>query len=391
VRTPSARDDSGVAARLLLPVSCARFIDEHFERAPLHVPRNDASWYDDIITRAQFVEALTTTDPELMRLTSVLDDAKVCPTTVQRALDAFRNGATIVANQLHLAIPAIARLCRGLEVFFCQPFQANAYFTPSGNQGFGAHFDVHEVFILQISGRKAWRVYAPSVVLPFTEMLRGVDITGASPHLDVVLAPGDLLYLPRGWIHEGRAVEGEASLHISLGLISFTWRDLFAMALQDVSLRDARFRETFRMGPTGASHETASAQADVLMRVVLDEMRGRAFESAHERFALARPAVAPRFPGDSPPVTADASMVRNPLVVAVARMRDDGIEVSFQGKCLPFPSEVSDVIGFVLERSEPFRAAELPGSLDLGNRLRLLQHLCDEGLLMHAASQETRQ
>ena len=41
------------------------------------------------------------------------------------------------------------------------PVPANAYVTPPSSRGFSAHYDVHDVFVLQLAGRKRWTVYAP--------------------------------------------------------------------------------------------------------------------------------------------------------------------------------------------------------------------------------------
>jgi hypothetical protein len=63
-------------------------------------------------------------------------------------------GATIILPQLHFRVPALATLCRLLERRFSQRFQADIYLTPPGAQGFGTHYDNHDVFILQVAGSK---------------------------------------------------------------------------------------------------------------------------------------------------------------------------------------------------------------------------------------------
>ena len=37
----------------------------------------------------------------------------------------------------------------------------NAYITPESARGFEPHYDVHDVFVLQVSGEKHWSVHAP--------------------------------------------------------------------------------------------------------------------------------------------------------------------------------------------------------------------------------------
>ncbi|MGE0311289.1 MAG: cupin domain-containing protein [Lautropia sp.] len=78
--------------------------------------------------------------------------------------------------------------------------------------GVGPHVDAYDVFLLQVHGRREWRVGSP----------RGIRCdAGGNPttvsgtplrqieHFDVestwTLAPGDMLYLPPGWAHDGIA------------------------------------------------------------------------------------------------------------------------------------------------------------------------------------------
>lgn len=98
---------------------------------------------------------------------------------------------------------------------------ANLYLTPPDSQGFAPHFDDIEAFVVQVEGRKHWKLYKPrnkEEELPrfssrnFNEEC---DSLG-EPILDVILAPGDLLYFPRGTIHQAKAVEEEHSLHVTI-------------------------------------------------------------------------------------------------------------------------------------------------------------------------------
>ena len=72
-------------------------------------------------------------------------------------------------------------------------------------QGFAPHFDDVEVFILQIEGKKRWRLYEPrnkQEELPRFSSPNFDQSEIGEPCLDVVLEAGDLLYLPRGTIHQ---------------------------------------------------------------------------------------------------------------------------------------------------------------------------------------------
>ena len=135
----------------------------------------------------------------------------------------FRDGSTIVLQGLHRTWSPIIELAQQLSADLGHPTQANAYVTPPQNKGFSAHYDVHDVFVLQCSGRKRWIIHEPVLEAPLRDQEWANRASAVAtraeqkPYLDVVLEPGDSLYLPRGWIHAASAL-GEVSIHITLGV-----------------------------------------------------------------------------------------------------------------------------------------------------------------------------
>lgn len=135
----------------------------------------------------------------------------------------FRDGSTIVLQGLHRTWSPIIELAQSLSADIGHPTQANAYVTPPQNKGFSAHYDVHDVFVLQCSGRKRWIIHEPVLEAPLRDQEwaeRASEVAERAeetPYLDVVLEPGDSLYLPRGWIHAASAL-GEVSIHVTLGV-----------------------------------------------------------------------------------------------------------------------------------------------------------------------------
>lgn len=127
----------------------------------------------------------------------------------------------------------------------------NVYLTPPNSQGFAPHYDDIEAFVLQLEGAKHWKVYAPSTPqehLPrFSSGNLSQDEIG-EPILDVKLEPGDMLYFPRGFIHQAETVEGKHSLHLTVSMYQKTsYADLLEalvpVALQRAINSDIRFRE----------------------------------------------------------------------------------------------------------------------------------------------------
>ncbi len=76
------------------------------------------------------------------------------------------DGATLVLQGLHRTWPPLVGFGSQLADELGHPVQINAYITPPQNRGFAPHYDVHDVFVLQVSGRKRWRLHEPIVRHP---------------------------------------------------------------------------------------------------------------------------------------------------------------------------------------------------------------------------------
>jgi len=178
-----------------------------------------------------------------------LDDGRV---DLPRLLARFDAGASLVVSQFDETHPRLQRLCRGLEKLFLHAVQANLYLTPPAAQGFRTHYDTHDVLVLQVEGRKRWRVWDGE---PLPRPTRRTGWTGklapeGAPHV-MVLEPGDALYIPRGVFHDAATEAGETSLHITLGFLEPSWAEALRRLLDDVEATDAGLREavpTWRIG-----------------------------------------------------------------------------------------------------------------------------------------------
>ncbi len=135
----------------------------------------------------------------------------------------FGDGHTLVLQGLHRTHPPVIDLVQDLAAELGHPVQANAYVTPPSNQGFAAHYDVHDVFVLQTAGEKTWRLHHPVHPFPLRDEVwqqraTAVEEAAEGPaDLEVTLRPGDCLYVPRGWLHAATALGG-VSTHLTLGV-----------------------------------------------------------------------------------------------------------------------------------------------------------------------------
>ena len=154
---------------------------------------------------------------------------------ITNLLDNYSNGATIIFLSLDRHIPSISELCRGLQNILNIHIQANVYLTPRTSKGFNAHFDTHDVFILQIEGKKHWKIWNNELKLPlrYQEQIFGEDQENKIPDIDIILEKGDTLYIPRGFIHSGLSLK-DNSMHITVGIIPFIFVNILSQKINNI-------------------------------------------------------------------------------------------------------------------------------------------------------------
>jgi hypothetical protein len=287
----------------------------------------------------------------------------------------WERGATIVVQALHLTKPSIAAFCRSLEETLGHPAQANAYYTPRAAQGLPVHHDTHDVFVLQVSGEKRWLVYEPRWELPLKHQKYSAERLGdPGPTVeDLVLRQGDMLYLPRGWLHEALTSETD-SLHITVGVNVVTWLDAFRSALDELG-EEVEFRRSWQSGDG----------VDELVGVLREKLGAEEVaRRAHEQLVRTR---RPIRDGQMAQLRAlesldgETRVERRPTVLADIAHENGTVALVFEGREVAFPDHVAEELEAIFESDEPFRASELPGSLDEEGRLVLVRRLVREGFL----------
>ena len=251
----------------------------------------------------------------------------------------WERGATIVLQGLHLHRPELGAFCRSLERTLGHPTQVNAYYTPRSAQGLPVHHDTHDVFVLQVSGEKRWLVYEPAFELPLRNQKYSAEMGGpGEPVHDLVLGPGDTLYLPRGWLHEALTSDSD-SLHLTVGVNVVTWLDAFKAALDECG------------DELGFRRSIAEGDADELVEALRGRLIRRRGRATRGRKARPDAAPDPRRPA-VPAASARRPRCRNrgraagdgtrPLLRAQRIVRTD---IRRQGRGAPGPRAGGDLVG----------------------------------------------
>jgi hypothetical protein len=143
----------------------------------------------------------------------------------------FKQGFTIQFYQPQRFSDPLYLINASFESLFGSLAGASAYLTPANSQGLAPHYDDVEVFILQTQGRKKWRLWRGDLELPET---CSNDIDRANlptEYSEFILEAGDLLYFPRGTIHEAISLD-EFSTHVTISVYQKTnYRSIVERAL----------------------------------------------------------------------------------------------------------------------------------------------------------------
>ncbi|MCM2386881.1 JmjC domain-containing protein [Streptomyces albipurpureus] len=180
----------------------------------------------------------------------------------------LKDGASLVLDaveKIHLAVSAAAE---GLERFLGTSVQANAYASWTDREGFGLHWDDHDVVVVQVHGSKRWRLYGSTREAPTFRDVESPERPEGDPVADIVLAPGDVLYLPRGWWHAVTADQGTESLHLTFGMVPHTGADLMLWVVDQLRSSLALRKDI----PRFASLVEQSDFIEAVRREVLDMM-----------------------------------------------------------------------------------------------------------------------
>lgn len=280
-------------AYLIGPTSRDDFFRDYFEQKPLLMLRDDPDRFSELLSLDRIDELIAgvelpvgaldmaRTEPGIRREDYTFSNGIVDRGAV---VDQYHKGATIILPHLHTQDAVLAEFCRALENVFCTHLQTNIYLTPPNNQGFNIHYDDHDVFVVQVSGKKDWRFYNMPIQNPFRGEAFQPDIHKAGdPVQSFTMNAGDCIYVPRGLMHDASTAGDEPSLHITVGLIVKTWADLMLEAVSEVALRVPEFRRS--LPPGFARDDFNKAEALAFFKGLVSKFGENAdFEESFELF-----------------------------------------------------------------------------------------------------------
>ncbi|WP_158894327.1 cupin domain-containing protein [Amycolatopsis anabasis] len=293
----------------------------------------------------------------------------------------LREGATLVLDAVQELCDPVGDLARGLEHELREGVQVNMYLGWGVTHGFDVHWDDHDAFILQVAGRKRWRMHGPTRPAPLHRDVELPPQPPAEPIDDFVLEDGDVLYVPRGHWHDVTSL-GELSLHLTVGFSPATGADLVTW-LADQLRSSVRFRQDlprFAPAEVRAAHAAAlraeleaAMTPDVVDRFLADRDAGA---PAHPRIGLPWAATAGLLPDE------DEAEVRSLVPRAVLECGDGTVTLLASGKRFVFAAAAEPVLTALLDGTpQPIKNLVGVSGLDRDTVRALLGELTAQGLL----------
>jgi len=392
---------------LIDPIPEAEFYSKYWEKQPLFISRNNPSYYqtpNSTFSLEELKNVLRTNNimfGKNIDITNYKDGKRYTfneegeRATESKVMSMYtEKGYTMRILHPQEFSLGLYSICAALQEWFGCVVGANIYVTPPNAQGFAPHYDDVDVFILQVEGRKLWKIYNPideSQELPEVSSGNFEQEEIGEPISEIWLEAGDLLYLPRGMIHQALTDPNVHSMHITLSTVQkWTWYhyllEAFPAALRHAFDEDIEFRRTLpRMFQDymGVMHSDQESQergefferASLLATKVLSYLP---FDSAADKMAInflhdsLPPRIGP-FVSKQPTLSSKIRLYsKNSVRISAPDGDEDSIYFHFNTKnsrqyrevapqWIEFPIEATDALEFIINSFPNFvPIAELP-------------------------------
>jgi len=202
---PADLPDLDAPTALLGGLSPAQFMRDYWQKKPLLIRQAVPNVQPPLASRELF--ALATSDEVESRLIVQKGPAwsmQHGPLS-KRAIPPVKQSAwTLLVQGLDMHVPQAHQLLEKFRFIPDARLDDLMMSFASDGGGVGPHYDSYDVFLLQVEGRRRWRIGAMQDNSLVPDMPLKI-LANFVPEQEWVLEPGDMLYLPPKWAHDGVA------------------------------------------------------------------------------------------------------------------------------------------------------------------------------------------
>lgn len=400
--------------RCIYPLSIDSFLDNYWEKSPLYnIGVNVSDQFSDLLSLDEVDEIISSSNLRYPFFRILKDGQRFpiekCTTAwtvgadVESGLadlnvlyDQFANGATIELQAMERNCLPLMVFCNLLEKQTKFPVRSIIYLTPKNSSGFQAHYDTHDTIILQISGKKKWKVWGSPFKLPLSTQFDNGENELVKKEVDnkvpdeFTMAPGDSIYLPRGYIHKA-FTEEEHSLSISIGVMVHRWIDIFHLLVQEtlatneVATLNASNLSSSLMQNVGSFEDRClSTQFSEISESLLSNYTyKKGLELVNKRFITTRrPSARGRLLDieSIDNVSSGTKIYARSEMVSLIKISGEYVILTFNNAPEVFASNFLETLEFMSNTSE-FCLEDIPGNITNEDKMQLVKHLIKVGYL----------
>ena len=207
--------------------------------------------------------------PEAQYSTKCIEIGIIKRKIIKHALhNLLADGATIIYNRMESVSYSVRNICNVISRFIGEEVIANGYIAFGEKESFGNHWDTHDVFVVQLIGRKRWKIFESTFPLPLKNQTSKFHKHECPtiPIFDEILEAGDILYIPRGWWHTAIPLM-EETFHIAVGVHPSTVIDYIKWIVHNVlpEIEECRNSLNFLGGNEGKITKATEKMAIALL------------------------------------------------------------------------------------------------------------------------------
>ncbi|MBE9039759.1 cupin [Oscillatoriales cyanobacterium LEGE 11467] len=267
--------------QLLKPYSPKAFLKNIWTQNSIYISTSDRHRFDGLFSWSKLNYLLDFHELDLSMRLAV--EGKVLERSeCDRFLERCQEGATLIIDRVDRKVPELAEFISQLKREIGHPLQVNTYCSWPGKQGFNCHYDTHDVFILQIDGAKEWNVFNDTLKYPLKHQKSAkLSPPEEPPELNVILEPGDVLYIPRGHWHYALALD-KPSLHLTLGVHGQTGISLLEWLVDELK-EDEAWRQSLPL-LTAEFPISVEERSNELIQQLLEQLSQRNIGAEYQQY-----------------------------------------------------------------------------------------------------------
>jgi 50S ribosomal protein L16 3-hydroxylase len=190
---------------LLGGISPEQFMSQYWQKKPLLI-RAAVLDFKPLVAEKELLEMATNEEVESRLVEHTAKGWKLSPGPIDKPPGMKKKDWTLLVQGVDLHVPAVHTLLQQFRFVPDARLDDLMISLAGEGGGVGPHFDSYDVFLLQASGRRRWQISAQKD-LTLVDGAPLKILQNFKPTQEFTLEPGDMLYLPPRYAHDGVALD----------------------------------------------------------------------------------------------------------------------------------------------------------------------------------------